>query len=119
MAQPVAVVTGANSGLGLALAVKLAKTYRVFAGMRSLAKQEMLMEAASKAAVAENLKPLELDVNTATRWLKFTHSLLALGFFGLTKYMFLAIHGMDVELLDVLRKSQLRILLWSLAWYQH
>lgn len=59
-----AVVTGANSGLGLALAVKLASKHRVFAGMRSLAKKDSLMEAASKAAVVENLKPVELDVNT-------------------------------------------------------
>ena len=65
---PVAVVTGANSGLGLALAVKLASKHRVFAGMRSLAKKDSLMEAASKAAVVENLKPVELDVNTATSW---------------------------------------------------
>lgn len=67
MALPVAVVTGANSGLGLALAVKLAKSHRVFAGMRSVAKKEALMEAASKAAVADNLLPVELDVNTASR----------------------------------------------------
>ena len=40
MALPVAVVTGANSGLGLALSVKLAKNYLVFAGMRSLAKKD-------------------------------------------------------------------------------
>ena len=40
---PVAVVTGANSGLGLALAVKLASKHRVFAGMRSLAKKDSLM----------------------------------------------------------------------------
>ena len=65
---PVAVVTGANSGLGLALAVKLAGSHRVLAGMRSLAKKDSLMEAASKAAVVENLKPVELDVNTATSW---------------------------------------------------
>eukprot|EP00434_Breviolum_minutum_P043364 symbB.v1.2.038649.t1/scaffold6094.1/size32483/2 len=64
MALPVAVVTGANSGLGLALSVKLAKNHLVFAGMRSLAKKDMLMQAAVEAAVAENLKPLELDVNT-------------------------------------------------------
>ena len=66
MALPVAVVTGANSGLGLALAVKLASSHRVFAGMRSLAKKDSLMEAASKASVVENVKPVELDVNTAT-----------------------------------------------------
>ena len=40
MALPVAVVTGANSGLGLALSVKLAKNHLVFAGMRSLAKKD-------------------------------------------------------------------------------
>jgi len=67
MALPVAVVTGANSGLGLALSVKLAKNHLVFAGMRSLAKKDMLMQAAVEAAVAENLKPLELDVNTVLR----------------------------------------------------
>ncbi|CAE7417116.1 RDH8 [Symbiodinium natans] len=64
MALPVAVVTGANSGLGLALAVKLARSHLVFAGMRSLAKKDALLEAAVKAEVSSNIRALELDVNT-------------------------------------------------------
>ncbi|CAJ1425220.1 unnamed protein product [Effrenium voratum] len=64
MSLPVALVTGANSGLGLALAVKLAKNHLVFAGMRALSKKDALVEAATQAAVSENLRPLELDVNS-------------------------------------------------------
>ncbi|CAK9090296.1 Uncharacterized oxidoreductase YusZ (ORFA) [Durusdinium trenchii] len=63
MALPVAVVTGANSGLGLALSVKLAKSHLVLAGMRNLTKKDQLLEAAAAASVAANVKPVELDVN--------------------------------------------------------
>lgn len=61
---PVAVVTGSNSGLGLALAIKLARNHIVFAGMRSLEKAGPLQEAAAQANVAENVRPIELDVNS-------------------------------------------------------
>jgi len=64
MALPVAVVTGANSGLGMALSVKLARNHLVFAGMRSLAKKDSLLEAATKAEVSSNIRAIEVDVNT-------------------------------------------------------
>ncbi|CAE7696646.1 yusZ [Symbiodinium pilosum] len=64
MSLPVAIVTGANSGLGMALAVKLARNHLVFAGMRSLTKKDALIEAAAKAEVSANIRTLELDVNT-------------------------------------------------------
>lgn len=61
---PVAIVTGTNSGVGLALAVLLAKQFRVFAGMRgiSASRRAKLDEAASE--VRENIKVIDLDVNS-------------------------------------------------------
>ncbi len=60
-----AVVTGSNSGIGLSTCITLAKAgYRVFAGMRSLAKGEELRATAEAAGVTVTL--LQLDINDAT-----------------------------------------------------
>jgi NAD(P)-dependent dehydrogenase (short-subunit alcohol dehydrogenase family) len=63
---PVAIVTGTNSGVGLALAVRLAASHRVFAGMRgvSAAKREALDKAAADAGVTANITVCDLDVNS-------------------------------------------------------
>eukprot|EP00656_Telonema_subtile_P011377 TRINITY_DN15612_c0_g1_i1.p1 TRINITY_DN15612_c0_g1~~TRINITY_DN15612_c0_g1_i1.p1 ORF type:complete len:247 (-),score=60.16 TRINITY_DN15612_c0_g1_i1:52-792(-) len=63
-ALPVALITGTNSGVGLALAVKLAANHRVFAGMRGVteAKRADLDAATTAANVQENVTVLELDV---------------------------------------------------------
>lgn len=63
---PVALITGTNSGVGLALAVKMASDHRVFAAMRGLstAKRSALDEAASQAGVTSNLEVVELDVTS-------------------------------------------------------
>jgi len=56
-----AVVTGTSSGIGLSSCITLAKAgYRVFAGMRNLAKSEELTAAASEAGVQVEL--LQLDI---------------------------------------------------------
>jgi NAD(P)-dependent dehydrogenase (short-subunit alcohol dehydrogenase family) len=61
--QKIAVVTGTSTGIGLATSVHLAAHgYRVFAGMRNLAKSEPLREAARKAGVPVEL--IELDVTS-------------------------------------------------------
>lgn len=65
MAMKVALVTGSNSGLGKSLALMLAKGgYKVWAGMRDLDKGKALQEEAEAAGTADNLKLLELDVNS-------------------------------------------------------
>lgn len=64
MATPVAIITGTNSGVGLALSVMLASNHVVYAGMRSLAKKSDLMAAAAQAKVEANVRPFELDVNS-------------------------------------------------------
>jgi NAD(P)-dependent dehydrogenase (short-subunit alcohol dehydrogenase family) len=61
----IAVVTGTSTGIGFATSVHLARHgYRVFAGMRNLAKAEPLRAAASE----ENLpiEVIDLDVTSAT-----------------------------------------------------
>src|SRR5258705_9139664 len=60
----IAVVTGTSTGIGFATALRLAANgFRVFAGMRNLAKAEPLREAARKADVP--LEVIELDVTSA------------------------------------------------------
>ena len=61
---PVVLITGTNSGVGLALAVQMAAKYCVFAAMRGVTaeKRAALDEAASAAGVAANLEVVEIDV---------------------------------------------------------
>ncbi|HKC49577.1 MAG TPA: SDR family oxidoreductase [Myxococcota bacterium] len=60
----IAVVTGTSTGIGFATALRLAANgFRVFAGMRNLAKAEPLREAARKADVS--VEVIELDVTSA------------------------------------------------------
>jgi NAD(P)-dependent dehydrogenase (short-subunit alcohol dehydrogenase family) len=59
----IAVVTGTSTGIGLATSLELArKGYRVFAGMRNLAKSGPLREAAAKEDLP--VEVIELDVNS-------------------------------------------------------
>ncbi|MFM8645761.1 MAG: SDR family NAD(P)-dependent oxidoreductase [Actinomycetota bacterium] len=60
---PVAVVTGANSGIGRATALAFAKTgYRVFGTVRGLAKADKLLAKARDIGVADRLQVIEMDV---------------------------------------------------------
>lgn len=64
MAGPlVAIVTGTSSGVGLALSVRLAKRFTVFAGMRNFKGKDALMAAAQQAKVAANVRPFLVDVD--------------------------------------------------------
>jgi len=57
----IAVVTGTSTGIGLATSIELARNgYRVFAGMRNLAKADSLREAAAEADLP--IEVIELDV---------------------------------------------------------
>jgi NAD(P)-dependent dehydrogenase (short-subunit alcohol dehydrogenase family) len=59
----IAVVTGTSSGIGLATSLELArKGYRVFAGMRNLAKAGPLREAAAKEELP--VEVIELDITS-------------------------------------------------------
>src|SRR5689334_4554347 len=59
--KKIIVITGTSSGLGLSLAIKLAKEgHCVYATMRNLAKQTALNEAAKAAAVTVHIKQLEV-----------------------------------------------------------
>lgn len=61
LSQPVAVVTGANSGIGRAAAIHLAgQGYRVYGTVRDTTKAVKLMEMAEQAGV--NVRLAELDV---------------------------------------------------------
>uniref|UniRef100_A0A7S2SWM7 Uncharacterized protein n=1 Tax=Rhizochromulina marina TaxID=1034831 RepID=A0A7S2SWM7_9STRA len=64
--RPVALVTGTNSGVGLALTVQLAATHDVYAGMRKLtpSKRSALDEAAVGAGVSDNITVMDLDVDS-------------------------------------------------------
>ena len=68
MSQPsrgIAVVTGTSTGIGFATALHLSRSgYRVFAGMRKLAKAAPLVEAAGKDGLA--LDVIELDVTAGS-----------------------------------------------------
>ncbi len=59
--MPIAVVTGTSTGIGLTTAIHLAKNgYKVFAGMRNVAKAAALQEAA--AAQSLDVEVVQLDV---------------------------------------------------------
>ncbi|MFM7665818.1 MAG: SDR family NAD(P)-dependent oxidoreductase [Actinomycetota bacterium] len=60
---PVAVVTGANSGIGRATAIVFAQAgYRVFGTVRALAKADKLLAKARDIGVADRLTLVEMDV---------------------------------------------------------
>ncbi|MFM8265395.1 MAG: SDR family NAD(P)-dependent oxidoreductase [Acidimicrobiia bacterium] len=60
---PVAVVTGANSGIGRATALAFARAgYRVFGTVRGLAKADKLLAKARDIGVADRLQLTEMDV---------------------------------------------------------
>lgn len=60
---PVAVVTGANSGIGRATALAFARAgYRVFGTVRGLAKADKLLAKARDIGVADRLQLIEMDV---------------------------------------------------------
>lgn len=61
---PVAIITGTNSGLGLALTVAMSKTHKVYAGMRSLSKSGDLEAAVEKNGTKANVFVTEIDVNS-------------------------------------------------------
>ncbi|KAM6957614.1 17-beta-hydroxysteroid dehydrogenase type 1 [Aplochiton taeniatus] len=65
MDQTVVLITGCSSGIGLSLAVRLAsdpaKTYKVYATMRNLAKKERLLECV-KGLHKDTLDILQMDV---------------------------------------------------------
>ncbi|XP_078515405.1 retinol dehydrogenase 8-like isoform X1 [Lissotriton helveticus] len=65
MAQKTVLVTGCSSGIGLAIAAKLAhdeeKRFKVYATMRNLDKQDLLVEAAGKR-LGRTLEIKQLDV---------------------------------------------------------
>jgi NAD(P)-dependent dehydrogenase (short-subunit alcohol dehydrogenase family) len=61
--SPIAVVTGANSGIGRATAIAFAQAgYRVFGTVRALAKAEKLLAKARDTGVSERLSLVEMDV---------------------------------------------------------
>ncbi|MFM8907892.1 MAG: SDR family NAD(P)-dependent oxidoreductase, partial [Actinomycetota bacterium] len=60
---PVAVVTGANSGIGRATAIVFAQAgYRVFGTVRALAKADKLLAKARDTGAADRLTLVEMDV---------------------------------------------------------
>lgn len=63
MAEEIVLITGCSSGIGLALAVLLAKqttrTFKVYASMRDTTKKDALLE---KAGGCNNLFVIKLDV---------------------------------------------------------
>ena len=63
MPEPVAVITGTSSGIGLLAAVELARRgYRVVASMRDVGRRERLDQAAGAAGVIAQLDVRRLDV---------------------------------------------------------
>lgn len=59
--QPVAIITGTSSGIGLALAISLAKAnWRVVATMRDVSKSQALCAAADKARVSVDVEALDV-----------------------------------------------------------
>jgi NAD(P)-dependent dehydrogenase (short-subunit alcohol dehydrogenase family) len=67
-AQPVAVVTGASSGIGLLTALALAKNgFRTVATMRDLNNGKLLFESAEGGGVRDHIEILQLDVTDHRR----------------------------------------------------
>lgn len=65
MASRIALITGTNSGVGLALSIQLAKNgWTVWSTMRSLAKKDELLKAAAASGVESNVFVDEMDVNS-------------------------------------------------------
>jgi NAD(P)-dependent dehydrogenase (short-subunit alcohol dehydrogenase family) len=63
-----AVVTGTSSGIGFATSLRLARQgYRVFAGMRNLAKSEPLRAAATEGALSIEVIPLDVTSAESVR----------------------------------------------------
>src|SRR5947208_16037538 len=64
----IAVVTGTSTGIGFATSVRLARHgYRVFAGMRNLAKAEPLRKAAAEAELPITIVPLDVTSTESVR----------------------------------------------------
>lgn len=60
--KKVALVTGASTGLGISIAVQLAgKGFKVYASMRNLDKQSVLLDWAEKAGVCLGIKQLDVQ----------------------------------------------------------
>lgn len=70
--QKVIVITGTSSGVGLSLAVKLAKqNHRVYATMRNLSKKDKLVSLAAQENVTVNVKALDVqDSSSITQCIK-------------------------------------------------
>jgi len=63
MGPKIALVTGTNTGIGLAISVKLCQVgFITYASVRSLAKVDALQKAAATAGVSDRLKVMEMDV---------------------------------------------------------
>jgi NAD(P)-dependent dehydrogenase (short-subunit alcohol dehydrogenase family) len=63
MAERVALVTGASSGIGLLTSLELARAgFRVAAGMRNLDRRPQLQQLAAARGLAEKIQPLRLDI---------------------------------------------------------
>ena len=64
----IAVVTGTSTGIGFATSLRLARQgYRVFAGMRNLAKAEPLRAAAAEARLPIDVIPLDVTSTASVR----------------------------------------------------
>ncbi len=67
MNKKIAVITGTSSGLGLELALLLAKhDYYVYATMRNLDKQDVLLNRAKSESIIDNIEVVQLDVTNDT-----------------------------------------------------
>lgn len=63
MGTPAAIVTGANSGIGLAVCVVLVRAYHsLYGGIRATASSDALAAAAATADVAASVHPVRMDV---------------------------------------------------------